>query len=649
MHIYPGANKLIPKFEFPPVFDEIGLYIIEKEIARIRELPLPIDWAKKNFKLTSAYAHPGDFNPYPWQAEIINSILFYEVIILCGATQTFKSLAAEIMIAYLVDNMPMNAILCYAKKETIQDVFADRIKPMIKENPAIARYWSGDDKDLTLKKIRLSNMFMRVASAEVPSDIATWSSGIIYASEVSKYRRRRGWDPIEALKRRQDAYKKLGMHRAIFESSPLFESDCLDMEMKRPDVLVLEPYVPCPHCGEYQIIVDSQIREIPNRKNEKDHNPQRIIFEKAAKYECRACKRPISEELRLKMAEKVVWAANTEIIAKNGEITGREKRTAVAFKWNRLVDWSFTFHECLARKFAAMQKGIESHQVYVNEDMAEFWKTRTRQLSDDYLLTRRINYRGYATGDIPNEVLILLLGADTQDNGFYFIVNGYGRNMTKYLIRADFIEAPRDMTGGKDPRQLAFERFVAGVWARPYIRRDGRKMDIYFGFIDVKGHRGDDVRYICNHVPQIRLYAGLSRIDLKKPIIDPSTTGDHYNGQTQLLSEEFSRILESDRYFLPQDINDEYLAQVRNEWIERQPDRWGNTRRVWVKKDPNHFRSAENYCLAAIKINDLESLLNDDDAISTLETNPETALPGPDSLDENTEDDSEYFNKRRWK
>ena len=632
----------------------IHLYQIERELFEIRDTPHPVDWARQHFKLSSAYASPGDFTPYPWQVEIINAIERYNTVIICAAVQIGKSLIAEIATAWVIDCLPMNAMLCYSKREVVEEVFDERIMPLIKEVPAIRKYWSGREVDLTKKKIKLNHMYLRVASAEVPSDIATWSAGFIYADEVSKYRKRRGWNPLESLKRRQEFYLKLERHKAIFNSSPLHVGDCLHTEMFRPGVLNLEPYQRCPHCGTYQILVDSQIKEIPNDKGERDHDPERIENFKAAFYECKSCKKVITEQDRVKMASTVVWAAKDEKIVPGGVVPGRGEYRAVSFQVNRLVDWSFGFHSCLSRFFAAQKSGIEALQTYINEDMAQFFKHDARRITADFLLTKRQGYHQYIPGEIPNDVLILMAGCDTQDNGFYFVVNGYGEGMKKYLVRSGFILSPKgegEQDGiSKDPRQIAFEKFMNGVYVTPYMRRDGMKLTIDCGFIDEGGHRQDDVKYICEHAHQFRPYIGAAMVDYKRPMIEESAKDDHYMGQAQRLSEEVTRIIASANFFLPADIQQEYLDQVRNEYIETQADKYGRKKSVYVKIEPNHYRSCENLCLAAVKIRGIEQMLFDKSTVAAMED--VVSRPTGDTEENETEkpadDTSDYFNSRKY-
>jgi len=617
------------------------------ELLRVKSPLRPSKWAEKHFRLSTAYARPGPFSAYKWQREIIDAIQTHDEVIQVAPSQIGKSLIAEIQVAWCIDNIGMNGIVVYAKKETASDMFADRIRPMIKEIPAIQKFWSGNPDDLTQKKMRLSHMFLRIGSAEVPSDIATWSSGLIYASEVSKYRKHRGWDPIESLKRRQEAYRIIGRHKSLMESSPLFVGDCLYEEMHRSGVLNLRAYHPCPHCGKHQVLTIKQVKEIPNAKKETDHDPGRILRENAARYECMHCKKTIEESSRLWMSDNVVWAADGEKI-ENGAVVGRKEQKAVSFQYNRFVDYSFTFAMALSRWFAVQKKGTEAMQTFINEDMGEFWHEDTIQISEDYLHTKKMKYRQFTEGEVPNSVLILLLGADCQDDGFYWVVNGYGRGMDKYLVRSGFVAvAKNESQDGKDPHQLAYERFRAAVFASPFRRKDGRQMELFFGFIDRGGHRPADVDYICERIPQIRPYIGSTRVDFKRPVVEQSDKGIWWMGQSMLLSREVTSLIASERFHLPEDVTQDYIDQVRNEYIEPKKDIHGNTKLVYVKIEPNHYRSCENLALAACKAQSLENMLFDESAIAEL-THP-MSVPDSTADQGNTDDDaqSSYLAGRR--
>ena len=636
-----------PSFAFCYVEHAYVLRPIQIELMRIKDQPRPTTWARDHYRLTTAYARPGAMIPYRWQEEILDAILECDLVIQCAPVQVGKSLIAEIQVGWCIDNLPMNGIVIYAKKETAADMFADRIRPMIKEIPTIKKYWSGNDDDLTQKKMRMHHMFLRIGSAEVPSDIATWSSGLIYASEVSKYRKKRGWNPIESLKRRQEAYRIIGRHKAIFESSPLFVGDCLDEEMKQSGVLNLRAYHPCPHCGKFQVLTIRQVKEISNSRGEMDHDPGRILRDRAARYECIVCKQTIEEKHRIEMCARVVWAAEGEKIV-DGAVIGRKPTKKKSFQYSRFVDYSFTFAEALSRWFAAQRKGTEAMQTFMNEDMGEFWTEETIQISEDYLLKKKLPYRQFRDGEIPNEVLTLVLGSDGQDDGFYFVVSGFGRGMEKYLVRSGFIAVKKNETeDGKDPHQLAYERFRAGVFASPFIRKDGTELEIWFGFLDRGGHRSEDIDYICQRFNQIKPYIGSSRVDFKKPVVEQSSNGEWWMGQSMILSREVTGIMASARFHLPEDVTQDYLDQVRNEYIEPKIDTHGNKKLVYVKIEPNHYRSCENYVHAACKAQGLEALLFDPSTVATLTKRPAALTESAEPEDDSGDDRSSYFQGRR--
>ena len=638
------------KFNFPKLKHKYPLSTREIELARIRVLPSVVEWAEEHFLLSSAYSQPGKFIAYHWQREPLNALLEYDTVIHYGCTRVFKSLAAEIQVFYCVDNIPMNAMFCYAKKDTVEDVFEDRIKPVVFDVPAINKYYTGREKDLTKRKIKLSHIYMRVASSEVRSDIATWDAGLIYASEVSKYRKKPGWEPIEALKRRQDSYSIIGRKKAIFESSPLLEGDILDQEVKRADVLRVFPMFQCPKCGMYQRLYYTQVKEIPNSKGDADHDPGRIRDEKAAFYECFGCRYHWNDADRLNAHAGIVWAASGEKIA-DGKVTERIKKAGIAYQYPRWVDPTFSFYECLARYFTARKKGIEAVQLFMNEDMGESWKPKTKRVDEGYLKTKCAGYLAGTRGDIPNDVLVLLCGIDTQKPGFYYVVNGYTQGMDKFLVAFGDVPAPeKNAESIVDPRILALDRIRKEIFEKVYLRRDGVQLEIYSGLIDRGGHRPEDVDYVVKNITELKSYIGETTVNFKAPLIKRSEAKNAtwYLGQSQRLSKIVTEEIESDGWKLPDDVSQDYIDQVLNEWIEEIAQPLGGTRYTYVKKEPNHYRSCENMVRAAVALTNLEELLNDPSSVQTLTVKPTTITEVPELPDgvDPTKAQSEYFNRR---
>jgi len=314
----------------------------------------------------------------------------------------------------------------------------------------------------------------------------------------------------------------------------------------------------------------------------------------------------------------------------------------------------------LARKKEAKRKGMDAYKILVNEDEGRFWKTERRKISTDYLKLKCANagYKMNVPGQLPNDILLLLAGIDVQDNGFYFVVNGYGRGMHKYMVHCGFILSPKGEStdpasgGSIDPRQLAYERLINGVLAHQFLRKDGRKLELQDAFIDRGGHRPDDVDYITEKFPKIRAYIGSPKVDYAKKMIEESKTGPHFMGQSLRLTDEMGKIIGSDKYHLPDDVPDDFTEQVLNEYFEEPPLKFGGRRRVLVKKEPNHYRSAENMCLACAYLNNLQELLFDDSSVEEMRQRVQAeSEPGAEKTGDDKNKDrikSEYLDGLGW-
>jgi phage terminase large subunit GpA-like protein len=576
-------------------------------------IPLPSVWAEENFYLVegAGYAATGRITLYPWQRDPLNAIMHYDRVILCGPVQTGKSLLAEMMVWWVVCNIPMHGMFLYAKKDTVEDVFQDRIVPTIKEVPCIRALWDGNEERLTQSKIKLRNLILRVASAQVQSDIASFSAGLIYASEVCKYKQamldtKNNYDVIKLLRGRQEAYGIMGKKKEILESSPRFKGDLLHKEMYTSGVTNLVPKYPCPTCGAYQQFLLEQIKEVPNASKEKDHDPERIRRDDAAYYECVECGNTIPETKRIEIGEKVVWATKEEVVEKDGVVKiGRERRTGISFQWNRLVDYSFKFSECLARFFEAQRSGDPVKLVsMLNEDMGEFGEIRQEERSSSWLMSK-IAQPPYKMADetIPAGVLVVLCGIDTQDKGFYFVLRGFGAGKASWMLDCDWI--PVDMEKGADPSVV-----LAAVNTRISRKKldtvDGRQLEIMFGLIDRGGHKAAFVDHLAANMPWLGVYIGSNRATA--PLVEQGKTGIYWTNTQNL-----SRIVDSDSaredWYLPEDVPQEYMRQFVRQYDREDTDRYGNKHMKRITGGADHIRDCENSIQGCMQILGLDKEL----------------------------------------
>lgn len=602
----------------------------ERANLRIRERPLPCEWAEGNLTLVSpSYLYPGKFKAWPYQREPINAFHYWQNINYIGPVQTGKSLLAEIGIYYTQAVLGLNFMIAYANEKKSEDAFEDRFVQMIKDvrNKELYANWDKKEDSLTKGKLKLINCIGRIASARNKNDLASFTGPVVYGAEVAKWQLQAlKYDPVLLLRGRSDAaFALYNSRKCILESSPYEEGDLLYREVFRNGTIVLQPHYKCPHCGTWQVWTDHQIKL---RDKELKGHPAKIRDRKenAVFYECISCKKEITEADRVTMSDAVVWAAvgvsldgfsqKAEKINTDGSIDGVEEGgirrgyDSVAYWWNRLSDIAFPFWECLARFFESLHDA-EKKKTYENETMARWWKRNTGRIEERFLDTRKIEYWQWGKNHrIPDDVLLITLGVDSQDDGFYYSFVGWREWLAWTVLRQGFIPCPR-LDKGYEPD--VFKKFMSHLYIEQLRWGDGSTADITVGCIDRGGHRPEDVDFIVKHFPGRRLlaYVGLTRTYEDRPLVYKSENGNFYLGQSDPLSEDVGTYISSDGFRLPMDVDREFLRQIGRQFHQKKIDANGRVKVEWIHnyQGPDHYRDTLNLNLAAAKVKGIDKML----------------------------------------
>ena len=562
-----------------------------KEAFKIKDFILPSTWSEENFRLSSAYAAPGRLKLFPWQIVPLDSIVYFDEIVEIAAVQTGKSMITEAMGAYFIDTTCINQMWIYSKKEKVQEIFDERLKPMVRDVPAIRKYWNGEENNLTKTRIKLKHLIARIASAGSKTDIASHNAGIVIGDELAKWPKK-DFSQKKAIEGRKQASRMMGKRtKVIYCTSPDNDKDPSYTECHKPGTLWFRPHIECPHCGNWQYLIDRQVKEKPNKKGEKDHDTERIRIERAAWYECINCKQEITEKERLNASFNVKWLTFDKKIDFYKIIEMKNYPRKAVLQWNRFVDVTWSFVECLCAYFNVLNSSDPNDlKTYMNEDMADWVKTDTQRFEQGYVRSKCLAYKQYGDGAfMPDGVLVLLAGVDTMDNGFAYVIRGFGYNMESWLVRQDFVHC--DVKDYNNPADV--ERILREDIVRPYIKKSGEILPIYAGLIDRGGHRAKDVDYIVTHSDFLSTYIGTAHAKTI-PLIEKKDNGI-FNGNTENLSRTVAKNMESNMWHLPNDINPDYVEQVLNHYDEVYVDTRGNKKKVWITKDPDHYRDCEAY------------------------------------------------------
>lgn len=651
-----------------------------KEAFQIKPIPLISEWVDRFINLVSgAYTNAGKAFVWAWQKEPLDSILKYPKILLLGPVQSGKSWVADMIVFFAMAIWKIEGMVIYCNDKTARKVFKRRIRPMITGNSCLRKLWSGKDDDLAIDNLQLKHCFWGIGSAGNRNDIASFPGGCVIWSEVSKAEvpkdKEKSFDIMSEITGRQEAYSQF-RRKIVLETSPNIKGDYMYAEVFKPGTAILMPHVPCPHCGEFQVLIDSQIKLRKSGNEEPDHDPIRIRIEqeKAVYYECIFCRLEITENHRPKMFERVVWAMpeieervndrytfrqEAEKILKDGTVVEhREKMLVPCYNWNRLVVYDFYFWECLARFFESKRSQDKMH-IYLNNDMAKFYYPKSERLSSNILEIKAMQSDYYSSGDdavIPAGVLFLVCSIDTQDNGVWFVVQGYGANCESWVVRYGFIECAIDLDENQN-YDVSFGKIRDGLFQRPYIKKNGCdvvEMKFMRGFMDRGGHRAALVEYVCDRLENFDPYIGSPRDDPRREMIYDTEKG-YFVGKTEQVSDVVGSKMKLKSWHLPCDTSQEFVNQACSQYHFEEQDKRGNIRRKWKHGGNDHLRDCLNMNWACVLDLKMDTGLFNPNVCESLRN---LLIGNEDKKDQPVEEKTEqsrrsgragsYFGRGRW-
>ena len=374
-------------------------------------------WADK-YRILSAEssAEPGRWHTdkAPYQREIMDAIGDPHIrkVVVMSAAQIGKTDALILNpLAYYMDYAPAPILVVQPTLDMGQTFSKDRLAPMIRDTPVLrdkvdvkSRY-SGN----TILKKNFPGGHITIVGANSASGLASRPIKVLLCDEVDRYPASAGTegDPLLLAQKRQTTFWD---KKTVIVSTPTIKGQSrIETEF---NLSTQEEWnVPCPDCGHYQplvwanVIFDSE-------------NPQGEVM-----YECECCG-VVSNEYQWKKSGR-----RGRFVAKNPEAETR------GFHLNTLASTFCTWKE-IVQKFLVAKEQLdqgnpEGMKVWVNTELGETWEERGEQLEDTALLNRREIYDAV----VPDDVLVLTAGIDTQDDRFEVEVVGWGVGKESWGIR----------------------------------------------------------------------------------------------------------------------------------------------------------------------------------------------------------------------
>lgn len=363
--------------------------------------------------------------------------------------------------------------------------------------------------------------------------------------------------PAELAERRTDTFPN---NKKIYKNSTPTIKDKSHIESEFNNSDQRHYYVPCPACKKMQVIEFENIKWNTNVRNKREGD---------AFLTCVGCGTAISESNKIKMMSAGEWRQHNEGNKKRGY-----KVTSLYSVW---VSWSQIVDEFIEASRLAKKGDKKRLKTWINTRLAEPYDENPDKIKHSDLFKRKEDY----INDVPLGGLILIAGADVQNDRIEVEVSAFGKNGEEWSI-------DRQMLVGDPAKPEIWDVLDDFYNNSMYDYEGGGKMKIYAMGIDTGGGKTTHVYRYCKTRHSKRIFGLKGSSTLDAPVFSRSMSKAgginmplYIIGVNQLKDEIFSSFLieevGSGYIHFPnnQKYNEEYFAQltaekkIRDKWINQ--------------------------------------------------------------------------------
>lgn len=444
------------------------------------------EWSDKYRRLSAENsAEPGRWRTSrtPYLEEIMDAFTDPKVhrIAVAASSQVGKTECEMNMLGYAIAVDPGPSMFIMPTVDSGKDFSKRRIAPMIRDTKPlrekISKAKSRDGENTVLKKAYPGGM-LTITGSNSPASLASVPARYVFGDERDRWAKDAGgegdpWGLVEARTITFYNYKMVEVSTPTIKGHSAIESAFNTGTQEYWSVQ-------CPHCGEYNFIKFDHIR-FEFHTNKIQGKTQYIVDN--VMYACPECGGASTEQEIRKQPKK--WIARNPEAYKNG----------VRSFWINAFSSPWMSWKKLVLRFLEAKDDPEKLKTVYNTLFGELWEDRGDLEDEDEMLARREEYEA----DLPDGVLCLTCGVDTQDNRLEYEVVGYGQFGENWGIEKGYIM-------GKPSDNDVWER-LDGIIDRSYYFKNGKALKISLTFIDSGGHYTQEVYEECAKRINKRVFA----------------------------------------------------------------------------------------------------------------------------------------------
>lgn len=435
------------------------------------------EWADKYRRLSAENtAESGKWKTErtPYLKEIMNAFKDPRIhrLTVVASAQVGKTEMMLNMLAYVIDQDPGGVMYILPTLDNAKEFSKRRIGPMIRDTKRlrdkISKSKSRDSDNTVLRKAYPGGM-MTLVGSNAPAPLASTPARYIFGDERDRWAKDAGGegDPWKLAAARTITFYN---YKMVEVSTPTIKGHSAIAEAF--DTGTQEYWcAECPHCHEY-IFVEFEHIMFKFNSIKINHKTQYTV--ESVEFACPECGCASSEKIIKKQSHK--WMAKNPNAYRNGArsfwING------FSSPW---IEWKALILEYLEAK-----GDPEALKTVYNTKFGKLWDGELYVDNDnDEMLKTREEYEA----ELPEGVLCLTCGVDTQNDRLEYEVVGYGFEDENWGIE-------RGVIVGKPDKEDTWER-LDGVLDKVYRFKDGKGLKISITFVDSGGHYTQDVYEQC--------------------------------------------------------------------------------------------------------------------------------------------------------
>lgn len=465
------------------------------------------EWAKEYAVLSrETSAQTGKFSAFPYQNGIMDAVTdpSVEVITVQKSARVGYTKILDHVAGYFIHQDPSPILVVQPRVEDAEDYSTTEIEPMLRDTPVLAEIVGDlkakDSKQKILKRVFRNGSSMSFVGANSPGGFRRITARIVQFDEIDGY-------PIQGAGKEGDQIK-LGIKRTesfwnrkiIMGSTPTVKGfSRIEKSFEKSDQR--RYYVPCPHCGEYQVLEWGGPDTPHGMKWDKDENGNGLP--ETVYYVCKVSGCIIRDVDKPEMVERGEWRAEKPFNGHAGFHIWAGYSLFPNACWENLVaEWLEVKDDPLAR------------QTFINLVLGETYEDRGERALKEAALAERTEVW---SGEIPDGVAVLTASCDVQDDRVELETVGWGRNEERWSIDHHVIEG--------DPESDELWNEVDQYLMRQWRRADGRPFKVEAACVDSGGHHTEKVYQFCKARIRRRIWAikGESAVLGKRNPVWPTT------------------------------------------------------------------------------------------------------------------------------